>query len=63
MARRNDNTEVSRKVELRSGGMILVSAMVDFARLTPSDRAFVFALLDKLAEYEQPATPAGTVTP
>lgn len=69
MARRLETSEIQRKVELRSGGTMVLSAVVDVARLSPSDRAFIFDLFDRMAEYEAKGTtvakaaPAGQVTP
>ena len=45
---------LSRMVKLKSGGTLTLSASVDFW-LYPSDRKFVFELIDKLEAYEQPA--------
>ena len=43
----------SRTISLASGGTITVSASIDVFKLSPSDRAFVFGLIDKLAEYKK----------
>jgi hypothetical protein len=45
-------TGTSRTVELKSGGTLTVMASMDVFNLTPDDRNFVFALIDKLNEYE-----------
>jgi hypothetical protein len=38
---------------LRSGGTLTLSASTKFMALSPSDRNFVFGLIDKLDEYEK----------
>jgi hypothetical protein len=43
----------SRYVTLRSGGTLTLSASTKFMALSPSDRNFVFGLIDKLDEYEK----------
>ena len=43
----------SRTVELKSGGALTLSASLDLFALIPSDRKFVFDLIDKLEEYER----------
>jgi hypothetical protein len=45
----------ARVVKLKSGGMLTVSASLDLFSLIPSDRKFVFELIDKLEEYERTA--------
>lgn len=42
----------SRTVTLASGGSLTVSATIDVFSLSQADREFVFALIDKLKEYE-----------
>jgi hypothetical protein len=42
----------TRMVKLKSGGTLTLSATADFLSLIPSDRKFVFELIDKLDEYE-----------
>jgi len=42
----------TRSISLKSGGTLTVSATVDLFSLVPSDREFVFGVIDKLAEYE-----------
>jgi len=42
----------SRTITLRSGGELTLSASIDLFRLNQADRKFVFALIDKLEEYE-----------
>lgn len=41
----------TRTIHLASGGRLTLTAAIDFLALTPSDRAFVFELIDKLATY------------
>jgi Family of unknown function (DUF5343) len=41
----------SKAVQLKSGGMLTLSASVDFFQLTSEDRAFVFKLIDTMDEY------------
>ena len=50
-----------RIVQLSSGGTLTLAASVDLFQLSPTDRTFVFGLIDKLAEYEkeQGAAPQG----
>lgn len=43
----------SRVVNLKSGGTLTLSASVDVLSLDRADRDFVFALVDKMTEYEQ----------
>lgn len=45
----------SRTVMLASGGTLTVSATLDMFALSPTDREFVFKLIDQLTEYERPA--------
>jgi hypothetical protein len=45
----------TRVVKLKSGGTLTVSASLDLFALIPSDRKFVFDLIDKLEEYEKGA--------
>ena len=42
----------SRSVGLRSGGTLTLSATTKFMSLSPTDRKFVFDLLDRLESYE-----------
>jgi len=44
----------SRTIRLQSGGALTVTATVDFLSLSSDDRQFVFEMIDKLANYEQP---------
>lgn len=43
----------TRTIHLASGGRLTLTAAIDFLTLTPSDRAFVFELIDKLSTYAQ----------
>lgn len=43
----------SRVVKLKSGGTLTVSASLDLFSLVPTDRKFVFELIDRLEEYER----------
>ena len=45
-------TGTSRTVKLKSGGTLTVTASIDVFKLNATDRAFVFALIDKLSEYD-----------
>lgn len=49
----------SRTVTLKSGGTLTVTASMDVFKLNPSDRIFVFSLIDKLSEYESPPEKSG----
>jgi hypothetical protein len=46
----------SRAVKLKSGGTLTLSASTKFMALDATDRAFVFELIDKLADYESKQT-------
>jgi hypothetical protein len=46
-------TGESHSIQLRSGGTLTLAATTKFFKLAPSDRTFVFELLDKLQEYER----------
>lgn len=48
----------SKVVNLRSGGILKISATLDLFSLSPTDRAFVFDLIDKLEDYEHLSTQA-----
>ena len=43
----------SRSIPLSSGGTLTLSVELDLLRLSPSDRQFVFELIDKLDDYER----------
>ena len=43
----------SRSIPLSSGGTLTLSVELDLLRLSPSDRKFVFELIDKLDDYER----------
>jgi hypothetical protein len=44
---------VSRRVELKSGGTVTLTASLDLFELSAEDRAFVFEMIDRLQEYEK----------
>jgi hypothetical protein len=50
-------TGTGRTVELKSGGTLTVSASMDVFKLSPTDRTFVFELIDMLSAYESKAQP------
>jgi hypothetical protein len=41
----------SKSIALKSGGTLTLSASFGFFSLSPSDRAFVFSLIEQLEEY------------
>lgn len=43
----------SRVIQLKSGGTLRLSAELDLFQLSPSDRTFVFDLIDKFDKYEK----------
>lgn len=43
----------SRSVALKSGGTLTLAATLDLFQLSPSDRTFVFDLIDRLEKYEK----------
>jgi hypothetical protein len=45
----------SKSVSLRSGGVLTLSATLDLFSLNPTDRKFVFEIIDKLEGYENEA--------
>jgi hypothetical protein len=47
----------SKVVNLKSGGTLTVSATLDLFSLSPTDRSFVFQLIDKLEDYENASKP------
>ncbi len=47
-------TEPTRVVRLKSGGVLTLTAAVDFLTLSADDRKYVFDLIDKLSAYQQP---------
>lgn len=53
-------TGTSRVVQLSSGGTLTLTASLDLFQLSPTDRTFVFALIDKLETYEKEAATTGT---
>lgn len=52
------NAGTSRSISLSSGGTLTISATLDLFSLNPTDRTFVFGLIDKLDEYEKANPPA-----
>ena len=44
----------SKMVRLQSGGTLTISATLDLFALNPNDRKFVFDLIDRLDDYQQP---------
>ncbi len=48
----SDAAGTSKVVNLKSGGTLRISATLDLFSLSPTDRTFVFSLIDKLEEYE-----------
>lgn len=50
----------SKEIHLRSGGTLRILASLDLFSLEPSDRAFVFELIDRLDEYERKSPSVGT---
>jgi hypothetical protein len=50
----------SRAVQLNSGGTLTLSASLDLFQLSPSDRNFVFSLIDALEKYEKEVAGQGT---
>jgi hypothetical protein len=49
-------TGTSRIVLLKSGGTLTLAASIDLFKMSPSDRTFVFSLIDKLDSYEKDMT-------
>jgi len=49
-------TGTSRIVLLKSGGTLTLAASIDLFKMSPSDRTFVFGLIDKLDSYEKDMT-------
>lgn len=45
----------SRVVKLKSGGTLTLAASLDLFQLSPTDRTFVFGLIDELDKYEKEA--------
>ena len=52
----------SRSIPLSSGGKLTLSVELDLLRLSPSDRKFVFELIDKLDDYERSVDAKGPPT-
>jgi hypothetical protein len=48
-----ETSGTSRVIQLSSGGTLTLSASIDLFKLNPSDRKFVFELIDKLDAYER----------
>jgi hypothetical protein len=46
-------SEWIKAIRLRSGGSVTVEVKADILEMAPADRQFVFALFDKLREYEK----------
>jgi hypothetical protein len=42
---------LSKTIELRSGGVLTLTAAVDFFSISPEDRTFVFELIDRIQAY------------